>query len=111
MGGFLVAFLAGVAVLVGHLLSVTDQEFSPVAHVMDLPNPTILNFPAVSIPEHCRYLTKDLEGAEDFAFQGDWVYSGLRNGTILRFNAKDAVRKSVVICFHFFWFVFSSVCE
>ncbi len=92
MGVVLNVVLLGVALLAGHLLSVTEPSFSPVAHVLDPLDVRVEKAlaGATSMPQVCTVLTRDAHAAEDFAFAGDWAYTSFHNGTIIRFDVRDA---------------------
>jgi hypothetical protein len=91
MGVVLQIIVALVAVLVAHLASVTEPSFWPVAHPWQPVDKRVVDALAGATSfAACQLLNSDAAGAEDFTFSGDWAYTGLHNGTILRFNVTDA---------------------
>ena len=66
-----------------------EPQWSPVGFVYhpngDYPDPKTYK----SIPKECKILSTEFTGPEDFAFdKNDFAYTGLLNGTILRFDTK-----------------------
>lgn len=83
----ILALAAGAA----HFLSYTDPSFVPVA----TPFAPLSPHPA-SQPLRCQVLSTDFNGPEDFAFQGKFGYSGLHNGSLIRFSTEGDFRASIV---------------
>ena len=86
MGIVLKFIVVALAVGIAHLLSAFEPGFSPVSHAFTPLDGQFATHSCRDVVKECQTLTTSLTGAEDFAFAGDFVYTGLADGSIRRFR-------------------------